>query len=76
MSTTFTLLAAAGVGLRLALSWGLKRRFDFYLSVPQMLAGALLVLAGLPDWLKPLPYPFPLSLTLGAVLPDFLTRRR
>jgi len=76
MSTTFTLLAAAGVGFRLALSWGLRRRFDLHLSVPQMLAGALLVLAGLPDWLKPLPYPFPLSITLGALLPDFLTRRR
>ncbi len=76
MSTTFTLLTAAGVGLRLALSWGLRRRFDLHLSVPQLLAGAVLVLAGLPDWLKPLPYPFPLSFTLGALLPDFLMRRR
>lgn len=76
MSTTFTLLAAVGIGLRLALSWCLRRRFDLHLSVPQALAGAILVLAGLPDWLKPLPYPFPLSITLGAVLPDFLARRR
>jgi len=76
MFTTFTLLAAVGVGLRLALSLGLRRRFDLQLSVPQVLAGALLVLAGLPDWLKPLPYPFPLSITLGALLPDFLTRRK
>jgi len=76
MFTTFTLLTAVGVGLRLALSWGLARRFDVSLSVPQALAGALLVLASLPDWLKPLPFPFPFSVTLGLLLPDFLTRRK
>lgn len=75
MLTTFTLLAAVGVGFRLALSWALRRRFDLYLSVPQALAGAVLVLACLPDWVKPFPYPLPLSFTLGALLPDFLTRR-
>ncbi len=57
MLPTFTLLAAVGVCFRLALSWALKRRFNLYLSVPQAFAGAVLVLAGLPDWVKPLPYP-------------------
>ena len=75
MFTTFTLLTAAGVGFRLALSWTLTKRFNLYLSVPQALAVVLLVLAGLPDWVKPFPYPLPLSFTLGALLPDFLTRR-
>ncbi len=75
MFTNFTLLMAAGCGFRLALNWGLRRRFDLGLSVPQALAGAIVVLAGLPDLLKPFAYPLPLSLTLGAVLPDFLFRR-
>ncbi len=70
MFTNFTLLMAAGCGFRLALNWGLRRRFDLGLSVPQALAGAIVVLAGLPDLLKPFAYPLPLSLTLGAVLPD------
>lgn len=75
MLTTFTLLVAVGGGLRLALNWGLKRRFGLCLGVPQALAGALVVLAGLPDWLKPIPYPIPLSITLGVLLPDFFFRR-
>ncbi len=33
MLTTFTLLAAVGVGFRLALAWGLKRRYDLRLTV-------------------------------------------
>jgi hypothetical protein len=75
MFTTFTLLLAVGCGFRLALNWGLRRRFDLYLSVPQALAGAVVVLAGLPDLLKPFAYPLPLSVTLGVLLPDFLFRR-
>ena len=75
MFTTFTLLVAVGVGLRVALSWGLRRRFALSLSVPQALACAILILACLPDWIKPLPYPFPLSVTLGLLFPDLLTRR-
>ena len=74
MFTTFTLLIVAGGTLRLALSWGLKRHLGFILGVPQALAGALVVLAGLPDLLKPLAYPLPLSLTLGALLPDLILR--
>ena len=53
MFTMFTLLLAVGCGFRLALSWGLRRRFDVGLSIPQALTGALVVLAGLPDLLKP-----------------------
>lgn len=75
MFTTFVLLAAAGLGFRLALSWGLRRQYDRRLAIPDLFALVLLVLAGLPDWLSPIPFPFPLSFTLGAVLPDLLMRR-
>jgi hypothetical protein len=75
MFTTFTALVLAGGGLRLVLQWQLKRRWDISLAVPQALAGALVVLAGLPEFLKPLPFPVPLSLTLGLLLPDLLLRR-
>jgi len=75
MFTTFTALALAGGVLRLVLEWQLKRRWDISLAVPQALAGALVVLAGLPEFLKPLPFPVPLSLILGLLLPDLLLRR-
>jgi len=75
MLTTFPLLVAGGVAFWLALNWGLRRRFDLALTVPQVLAGAVIVLAGLPDLLKPFPFPLPLGLTLGVLLPDFLLRR-
>jgi hypothetical protein len=42
---------------------------------PQVLAGALVVLAGLPEFIKPFPFPVPLGLTLGLLLPDLLLRR-
>ena len=75
MLTTFTALALAGGGLRLVLQWQLKRRWGISLAVPQILAGTLVVLAGLPSILQPLPFPIPLSLTLGLLLPDLLLRR-
>ena len=75
MFTTFTALALAGGGLRLVLEWQLKRRWDISLAVPQALAGELVVLAGLPEFLKPLSFPVPLGLTLGLLLPDLLLRR-
>ena len=75
MLTTFTTLALAGGVLRLVLQWQLQQRWDVTLSVPQSLAGALVVLAGLPEFLKPLPFPVPLGLTLGLLLPDLLLRR-
>ena len=75
MFTTFTALALAGGALRLVLQWQLKTRWGLSLAVPQILAGALVVLAGLPEFLKPLPFPVPLGLTLGLLLPDLLLRR-
>ena len=75
MFTTFTALALAGGVLRLVLQWQLKRRWGISLAVPQILAGALVVLAGLPSFLQPLPFPVPLGLTLGLLLPDLLLRR-
>ena len=75
MFTTFTALALAGGALRLVLQWQLKRRWGISLAVPQILAGALVVLAGLPSILQPFPFPVPLSLTLGLLLHDLLMRR-
>jgi hypothetical protein len=75
MLTLFTALALAGGALRLVLQWQLRKRWDISLAVPQVLAGALVVLAGLPSMLQPLPFPIPLSLPLGLLLPDLLLRR-
>ena len=75
MFTTFTALALAGGALRLVLQWQLKRRWGLSLAVPQILAGAIVVLAGLPSFLQPLPFPVPVGLTLGLLLPDLLLRR-
>ena len=75
MLTLFLLLAAAGGVLRLALQWGVRRRYGITIGIPQALAGALVVLAGLPDFLKPIPFPVPLGLTIGLLLPDLLLRR-
>ena len=76
MFTTFTALALAGGALRLVLQWQLRRRWDISLAVPQVLAGALAVLAGLPGILQPFPFPVPLTLTLGLLLPDLIMTRR
>ena len=51
MLTLFMLLAAAGGILRLALAWLLKQRWGVSIGVPQALAGALVVLAGLPEFI-------------------------
>ena len=75
MLTLFILLAAAGGVLRLALQWGVRRRYGITIGIPQALAGALVVLAGLPDFLKPIPFPVPLGITIGLLLPDLLVRR-
>ena len=75
MLTTFSLLVVTGGVLRLALGWGLHRRYQLDLSVPQALAGAIVMLAGLPDILKPFGFPLPLGLALGLLFPDLLFRR-
>ena len=51
MLTLFLLLAATGGVLRLALQWGVKKRYGITIGDPQALAGALVVLAGLPEFL-------------------------
>ena len=75
MLTLFLLLAAAGGVFRLVLEWQLKKRYGITIGIPQALAGALVVLAGLPEFLKPIPFPVPLGLTIGLLLPDLLLRR-
>lgn len=75
MFTDPTLLALASGASRLALNYALWRRFGVTLSVPQALAAAVVVLSGLPGVLRPLPWPLPLSVTLGLLLPDLLLRR-
>jgi len=76
MFTTFTALALAGGALRLVLQWQLKTRWEMSLSIPQALAGALVVLAGLPSILQPFPFPVPPGLALGLLLPDLIMTRR
>ena len=56
MFTTFTALALAGGVLRLVLQWQLKTRWEMSLGIPQVLAGALVVLAGLPSICSPSPF--------------------
>lgn len=75
MITYFTALLLAGGATRLTLNWKLKQRWGIVLGVPQALAVLLVILAGLPELLKPFPYPIPLSVTLGLLLPDLFFRR-
>jgi hypothetical protein len=75
MLTLFMLLAAAGGILRLALASAVKAALGRVYWRPSSLAGALVVLAGLPEFIKPIPFPVPLGLTIGLLLPDLLLRR-
>ena len=75
MITLFTALLLAGGATRLALNWKLKQRWGVVLGVPQALAVLLVILAGLPELLKPFPFPVPLSVTIGLLLPDLFFRR-
>ena len=75
MLTLFLLLAVAGGLFRLVLEWQLKKRYGIIIGIPQALAGALVVLVGLPEFPKPFPFPVPLSITIGLLLPDLLVRR-
>jgi len=75
MLSTFVLLMAATGVVRLVVSWTILKRFGWWLGMPQSFAGVFVLLAALPDWMSPLPLPVPLSVCLGAVLPDLLARR-
>ena len=75
MITYFTALLLAGGAVRLALNWKLKQRWGVVLGVPQALAVLLVILAGLPELLEPFPFPVPLSVTVGLLLPDLFFRR-
>ena len=75
MFTTSTLLAIASGAVRLGLTYAFWKSFGWLVTLPPAVAGLLLGLAALPDLLKPIPWPLPLSMTLGLVLPDLLLRR-
>jgi asparagine N-glycosylation enzyme membrane subunit Stt3 len=75
MLTTFTLLVAAGLGFRLAISHTLKKRFYVNLVVPHTLAVLLIVLSLVPDFALAFAFPVPLSFVIGAVLIDLVFRK-
>lgn len=75
MFTTSTLLAIASGAIRLGLTYAFWKSFGWLVTLPPAVAGLLLGLAALPDLLKPIPWPLPLSMTLGLVLPGLLLRR-
>ena len=75
MFTTSTLLALASGALRLGLTYAVWKRFGWFVTLPPVVAGLILGLAALPDLLKPIPWPLPLSVTFGLLLPDLLLRR-
>ena len=76
MLTSLTSLAMAGGVLRLFLQWQIKKRWAVSLAVPQALAGAMVVLAGLPNFLKPIPFSIPVWFTIGLLLSYLFLRRR
>ena len=75
MISLFVLLALAGGGIRLCLNWAVRRKFGLQLSLPPIVALALVLLAAVPEILSPLSIRPPLGLVLGLVLPDLLLRR-
>ena len=62
--------------LRLVLEWYLKKCWSILLALPQTLAGAMVVLAGLPNFLKPIPFSIPVWFTIGLLLSYLFLRRR
>ena len=75
MITLFILLITVSGLFRFVLDWLLKKHWGVHLGIPQVLAGALVILAGLPDILKPIQFPVPLSITIGLLLPELVLRR-
>lgn len=76
MTMSFWLLALAGGLLRAGINYWLHKHHYWRFTLPSVLAASLIVLAGLPDLLKPITFPFPLSLTLGFLIPDLVLRDR
>jgi hypothetical protein len=76
MFTSFTLLVLSGGAIRLGFGLVLLRKSGWYLTMPHLLAASVLVLAALPDFIKPVPYPFPFSLTLGFLLSDLVLGKK
>ena len=74
MLTSSTLLAVAGGVFRCGLTYLLWRRYGWVVTVPPVVAAIAVVLALLPDWMRPVPWPLPLSITVGLLLPDLLLR--
>ena len=75
MLVTFTLLVVAGGTLWLALGWGLHRRYQLDLSVPQAVDEVPIILPGLPGVLKLSTFPLSLGFNLGLFFPNLLFRR-
>ena len=75
MLTIVLLLTVAGGVVRLVLQWLVRKRWEVTIGVPKALAGTLMVLAGLPEFLRPFPFPVPFGITIGLLLPDLLVRR-
>jgi len=75
MLTSSTLLAVAGGVFRLGLTYLLWRRYGWAVIVPPVVAALIVVLAFLPEWMRPVPWPLPLSITVGLLWPDLLLRR-
>jgi hypothetical protein len=74
MLTTSTLLALAGGAIRVGLTYALWRRFGWLVTLPPVVAGLIVVVALLPGMLQPFPWPLPVSVTVGLLLPDLLLR--
>ncbi len=75
MRTTFTQLVVTGGTLLPALVRVQDLRHQLDLHVSRALPRVLVMLAGLPDILKPFSFPLPLGFTLGLLFPDLLFRR-
>ena len=75
MLTIFMLLTVAGGLVHLVLQWLLRECWEITIGVPKALAAALVVLTRLTEFLRPFPFPVPLGITIGLLLPDLLVRR-